>query len=184
MELEEALFSRRSIRAYTPQPVEEAKLRHLIDAAIQAPSAFNEQPWSFTVVRDRPLLTRISAESKAGLLKAPSLDAPLHLQELLADPDFDILYGAPALIVISSIPGPWAVVDCSLAAENLMLAARALGLGTCWIGFAQAWLATPEGHAALEIPTHHVPVAPVIVGYPKAIPADVPRREPEVRWLG
>ena len=74
-----------------------------------------------------------------------------HFQELLSDPKFDIFYHAPVLIVISSTAeSPWAVENCSLAAENLMLAARARGLGTCWIGFAQAWLATPEGKAALE----------------------------------
>jgi len=69
----------------------------------------------------------------------------------LNDPNFDIFYGAPALIVISTVTQiPWAIEDSALAAENLMLAARGMGLGTCWIGFAQAWLGTPEGKAALN----------------------------------
>ena len=107
-----------------------------------------------------------------------------HFQELLSDPKFDIFYHAPVLIVISTVAdSPWAVEDCSLAAENLMLVARALGLGTCWIGFAQAWLRTPEGRAALTMPAGYVPVAPIIVGHPKSLPAPVSRKQPEIRWI-
>jgi nitroreductase len=65
-----------------------------------------------------------------------------------------------------------------------MLTARAAGLGTCWIGFAQAWLGTPEGQMALGLPANYVPVAPIIVGHPKSAPPPVPRREPEIRWVG
>jgi nitroreductase len=108
-----------------------------------------------------------------------------HFRELLGDPKFDIFYAAPALIVISAAAeSPWAVEDCALAAENLMLAARGAGLGTCWIGFAQTWLGTPEGKAALSLPATLVPMAPIIVGYPKAWPAPVPRKAPEIRWIG
>ena len=71
---------------------------------------------------------------------------------MLIGPGFHIFYHAPSLIVISaSQTGPWALEDCSLAAENLMLAAHASGLGTCWIGFAQAWLETAEGKTALQL---------------------------------
>jgi nitroreductase len=87
--------------------------------------------------------------------------------------------------VISSITeSPWAIENCSLAAENLMLAACADGLGTCWIGFAQAWLGTPEGKAVLDLPAIYAPVAPIIVGHPKSAPPPVPRKEPEIRWIG
>ncbi|MGA8615900.1 MAG: nitroreductase, partial [Xanthobacteraceae bacterium] len=58
------------------------------------------------------------------------------------------------------------------------------GLGTCWIGFAQGWLGTAEGKAALGLPTTYLPVAPIIVGRPKAAPPPVARKEPEIRWIG
>ena len=102
----------------------------------------------------------------------------------LRDTGFDIFYGAPALIVISSVvDNQWAIENCALAAQNLMLAACAEGLGTCWIGFAQMWLVTPEGKAVLGVPSVYVPVAPIIVGHPKAPPPPVPRKPPEVRWI-
>ena len=89
------------------------------------------------------------------------------------------------LILISAVAaGPWIVEDCALAAENLMLAAYARDLGRCWIGFAQSFLNTPDGKRALAIPEPWVPVAPIIVGHPKAPVAPVARKEPVVRWVG
>lgn len=185
MDLEQAIRSRRAVRAYKDQGVARSVLRALIEAATQAPSAVNEQPWSFTVVEDRGLLDRISARAKAYALREPPLHLASALRERLASPSFDIFYHAPVLIVISSASrSRWAVENCSLAAENLMLAACAAGLGTCWIGFAQDWLATVEGKTALRLPHTYVPVAPVIVGEPAAPAPAVPRREPRIEWIG
>ncbi len=186
MELLEAIYSRRAIREYTAEPVEEAQLRSLIDAAVQAPSAMNQQPWSFCVVRDQELLARISREAKAHLLRSsPAGLVSHHLEEMLGNEAFHIFYHAPALILISAIKdAAWTQTDCALAAQNLMLAARAAGLGTCWIGFAQDWLNTPEGMSALGLPSTCIPVAPIIVGHPKGAVPPSPRNEPEVLWLG
>lgn len=185
MDLEQVIYFRRSVREFTVQSVDEATLRRLIDAAIQAPSAVNEQPSSFVVVRDKGLLNRISSHAKAHILRSPPASvSSQHFQELLSDPNFDIFYGAPALIVISSATGgPWTVENCALAAESLMLAACSLRLGTCWIGFAQMWLRTADARAALDLPANCLPVAPIIVGHPKAAPPPVPRRDPEIRWF-
>ena len=185
MDLKEAIYTRRAVREFTDEPVDEKTLRQLVDAAVQAPSAVNQQPWSFCVVRDKALLARISGEAKAHMLRTSPAALSHHFQELLSDAKFDIFYHAPALIVISSVAeSPWAVENCSLAAGSLMLTARAAGLGTCWIGFAQTWLGTPEGKAALSLPASNVPIAPIIVGHPKSAPPPVPRKEPEIRWIG
>jgi nitroreductase len=185
MDLREAIYTRRAVRDFTTEPVDEKTLRELIDAAIQAPSAVNQQPWSFCVVRDQALLARISSEAKAHMLRTSPAALLPHFHERLNNPNFQIFYHAPALVLISSVAeSPWTIENCSLAAENLMLAARAAGLGTCWIGFAQAWLGTPEGKAALKLPEKYVPIAPIIVGHPKSAPPPVPRKEPEIRWIG
>ena len=185
MDLKDAIYGRRAVREYVPEPVNESVLKSLIDAAAQAPSAVNRQPWSFAIVRDQGLLDRISRKSKAYMLAtlpAGSLD---HFRDLLGDPNFQIFYHAPVLILISTIAADdWNVEDCSLAAENLMLAAHAAGLGSCWIGFAQKWLQTPAGKAALALPASHVPVAPIIVGHPKSPAPAVARKTPDIRWIG
>ena len=80
------------------------------------------------------------------LAALPASPHPEHFQSLLDDPSFQIFYHAPVLILISATAeGAWIVEDYALAAENLMLSAYAAGLGSCWIGFAQSFLSTPEG---------------------------------------
>ena len=106
MDLIEAIYSRRAVREFTAEPVDEKTLRQLIDAAIQAPSAVNEQPWLFSVVLDKALLVRISDQAKAHMVKttpAGLLSHSRHFQGILNDPKFDIFYHAPALIVISAV---------------------------------------------------------------------------------
>jgi nitroreductase len=186
MNIDEAISGRRSTRAYTAKAVEDDTIRRLIGAAVLAPSAVNAQPWTFVVVRDQVLLDRISADAKAHMLATmPPGPHSDHLRGILNDADFHIFYHAPVLVLIAArSQGPWIVEDCALAAENLMLAAHVEGLGTCWIGFAQSFLGTPEGKSALSLPAGVVPIAPIIVGYPKSTPPPVPRNAPEIRWIG
>ena len=186
MDLKEAIYTRRSVREFTAEPVSESIIRGLIDAAIQAPSAVNQQPCSFCVVRDKDVLATISREAKAHMVRTTPVGLMSHhFSEILNDANFHIFYHAPVLILISTVTEmPWAVEDCALAAENLMLAARAAQLGTCWIGFAQSWLGTPEGKALVKLPTAYKAVAPIIVGHPKSAPPPVPRKEPEIRFVG
>ena len=186
MDINEAIAGRRAVREYTAQTVDEPTIRHLIDAAVHAPSAMNEQPWTFTIVRDQSVLDRISRGAKSHMLATMSPGPHSgHFKSLLADSRFHIFYHAPVLILISAIAqGPWIVEDCALAAENLMLSAYAAGLGACWIGFAQSFLNSPEGRNMLGLPAACVSIAPIIVGRPKSAPPPVPRSEPKIRWVG
>jgi nitroreductase len=186
MDINAAISGRRSARDFTAQVVDDDVIRRLIDAAVLAPSASNGQPWTFTVVRDQALLDRISAAAKSHLLAAlPAGPEHDRRRASLTDDSFQLFYHAPALIVISgSSRRPWVAEDCALAAQNLMLAAYSFGLGTCWIGLSQSYLNTADGKNALAIPEAWVPVAPIIVGYPKAVIAPTTRNEPEIRWVG
>ena len=105
---------------------------------MHAPNAVNQQRRTFTVVRDQNLLGSVSRGAKKHMLASiagePQAD---HLRAHRSDPDFHVFYHAPVLILISAASqGAPIVEDCALAAENLMLAAYAAGLGTCRIGFA------------------------------------------------
>lgn len=186
MDLSAAISGRRAVREYTDQAVDDRTIDHLIAAAVQAPNAVNRQPWVFTVVRDQALLDKISDGAKPHMLA--TLAGSTHADRFhttLSDPDFQIFYHAPVLILISgTTQDDWIVEDCTLAAGNLMLAAHAAGLGTCWIGLAQSFLNTAEGKSLLGLPADCMPVAPIIVGHPKAAPPKVPRNPPTVRWVG
>ncbi len=182
----EVIRARRSVRHYTPEPVPAATLSRLVDAAIRAPSATNEQPWEFSIVRDRALLARLSRRPKAHLLAdGQARRLPGTLATLLRDENYDIFHGAPALVVIAGArASPWVTEECALAAGHLMLAATALGLGTCWIGLAQAYLEMPEGKHEIGLPVQSVPVAPLVVGYPVAMTPETAREPPSIRWVG
>lgn len=190
MELMDAIYHRRAIREFTDEAIGRDTIEKLIEAAIQAPSAMNLQPWAFVVVRDRAALARMSRQAKAHLLKTIAKGSPLdRFRESLADPGFDIFYGAPALVAICARPVDGEPVvhetgDCGLAAQNLMLAAHGMGLGTCWIGLSQPWLDTPDGKAELGIPGTYTVVAPLILGQPKSFPPSHGRKKAEVFWRG
>jgi nitroreductase len=185
MDLREAIVGRRSVREYTTRAPDEATIRRLLDAAVRAPSAVNQQPWTFTIVRNRGLLDQVSRAAKSHMLANSPADVHSdHFKTILGDPAFQIFHHAPVLILISAIAQDrWIIEDCAMAAENLMLAAYGVGLGTCWIGFAQDYLNTPDGKSVLGLPSAWVSVAPIIVGYPKAPPPPVPRKEASVRWV-
>ncbi|GMV30077.1 MAG: NAD(P)H nitroreductase [Rhodanobacteraceae bacterium] len=182
----DAIGQRRAVREYSAQPVDDETLRTLLHAAVRAPTAMHREPWQFVVLRDRDTRAVVTARAKA-LLDASADQrhdpALAHLYAAFTAPGFDIFYGAPALIVIgSSERGEFVAADCWLAAENLMLAATSLGLGSCVIGLAVGALNDPQIRRAVGIPDDFVAIAPIIVGYPAAgTPAmATPRREPVV----
>jgi nitroreductase len=186
MEAMEAIYGRRATRSFTAEPVARSLIEKAIDAAVHAPSAMNAQPWAFAVVTGRARLSDYGGRAKAHLLAAMASQSPLaKYRDELADPAFEIFYGAPALVVICARPaGLYAAEDCCLAAENLMLAAHALGLGTCWIGFARDWLVLAETKRELGIPAAYTPVAPLILGHPRERPEPKSRHAPEIIWVG
>ncbi len=92
-----------------------------------------------------------------------------------------LFYDAGTLVTICAKPmSPWSAFDCCLAAQNLMLAACEMGLGTCPIGFAKPWLDLPEVKRELGIPDDYVPVFPVIIGVPQGDTPAHPRNDPEI----
>lgn len=183
-DLNQAIAGRRAVREFTAEAVDEQTINRVIGAATRAPSAMNAQSWTSTVVRNQDLYTRTSDAAKAHMLATIPADEPPHLSPHINDPHYQIFYHAPALMLISaSTEGLWNIENCVLAAQNLMLATVMAGLGSCWIGFAQSYLRTPEGKVALGLPSAWAPVAPIILGHPKAMPPAVPRKPPEILWI-
>jgi nitroreductase len=182
MDVMEAIYNRRSVRAYTDQPVDKATVEVLIKAATHAPSAMNEQPWAFAVIQDPKRLTSWSDLIKAYLLKRLKSESPLAKgRDMLSEPNYHVFYRARTLIIICTRPGVYnGEEDCCLAAQNLMLAACAMGLGTCPIGFARPWSNQARIKRSLSIPDDYVAVFPVVVGYPSGESQPVPRRAPEI----
>ncbi|MHB1000219.1 MAG: nitroreductase family protein [Armatimonadota bacterium] len=179
MELIDVINARRSVRNYKPDNIDRDIIMQLINAAIQAPTGMNTQPWAFGVIQEADKLNDYSDCIKKFLLdsldKLPWLAA---YQEIFADPEYNVFYNAPCLIIIyAKSISPIAQIDCTLAAENLMLAACDKGLGSCWIEFANDFLNLPEIKDELGVPEDIKVIAPIIVGYPSG-PVSAPEKNP------
>lgn len=187
MNLMDAIYTRRSTRGFTTDPVSRATVEQLMEAAVQAPSGMNAQPWAFGIVQDAGKLKDFSDRTKAYLL-ANMQTFPVfeRYREWLANPDFQIFHNAPVLIIIFAKPGgPTADYDCAMAAQNLMLAAHDRGLGTCWIGFFGLLLGQPDVLKELHVPEGYRPIAPIVVGHPAQPVPPVEKAGPEVVfWEG
>lgn len=186
MDILDAIRRRRAVREYKIDAVPKTVLRALIEAATWAPSAMNAQPWRFIVITDRALLDRISENGKRWWLDhQPGLSGDAaHLRSVLDDPSLDIFHHAPALIAIATPElTKWNREGCALAAQNIMLAALAHGLGSCWIGLAEGFLNSPGGRELLKLPPAEHVVAPIIIGYPRQMPEPIARQAPHIVWI-
>lgn len=161
MDITEAMVSRRSIRKYTTEPVSDEDIEALLDAAMHAPSAVNEQPWHFVVVKDREALTAIPQISPT----APMVKyAPVAIV-VCADKDLEKFHGL------------W-VQDCSAATENMLLAATARGLGAAWTAVYPFEDRVEGIKNLLNLPVNVIPLCVVPVGHPAETPVPVDRFNP------
>jgi nitroreductase len=145
------IFERTSVRNFTEQTVEREKVTRLMQAAMQAPSAGNQQPWEFVVVDDRATLDALSEASPyAGPLKR----APLGIIVLERTSDLRFPEDIPS--------------DLSAATENILLEAVHLGLGACWLGTAPITERMEHAAAVLDLPGEVRPYAMIALGYPQS----------------
>jgi nitroreductase len=180
----EAVAGRRSVRSYAARSLDASTVRALLEAAVRAPTAVHEEPWAFVIVQDRDALKRLSDRAKPLFLEEAhraGLDHGGHGPDMFMRPDLNIFYDAGTLVIIGTEKtGPFVAADCWLAAENLMLAAYSIGLGTCVIGSALAALNQPQVKSELGIPPPFSAIAPVVVGVPAGASAPTTRKEPRV----
>lgn len=143
------IFIRRSIRKFTDQPVEAEKIDKLLRAAMQAPSAANQQAWEFIVIQDKESLEKVATTSPYAKPAAGSAVTFV----LLADESK------------MKVPTGWQQ-DMGAAAENMLLEAVHLGLGGVWFGVATAEAVVENVSNLFQLPKNIRPFALISVGYP------------------
>ena len=180
----ETILARRSVRSYAPEPLDRNTIQSLLEAAVRAPTAMHEEPWAFVVVQDHALLQRLSDLAKPIFVEEVrhrNTHGSNHSFDHFTRPDFNVFHGADTLIVICAKPSSqFVAADCWLAAENLMLAATAVGLGSCVIGSAVAALNIHKVKAELGIPDDYSAIAPIVVGIPNGETKATSRKEPKI----
>ncbi len=149
MDAIQAILSRRSVRTYTGEPVPEHLIKELLEAAMSAPSAGNEQPWHFIVIKDRQILDDIPKYHPYSQMLQETLVAILVCGDLK----------------LEQWKGFW-VQDCSAATQNILIAAQANGLGAVWLGVYPVEDRVRGIRKLLNLPEHVVPLCVIPIGYP------------------
>ncbi|MCL5774497.1 MAG: nitroreductase family protein [Firmicutes bacterium] len=145
----DAILTRRSIRKYTSQPVSEDAVNELLEAAMSAPSAGNQQPWHFIVINDRGVLDEVPTVHPYSQMMKEASVAILVCADLNLDKH----------------KGYW-VQDCSAATENILIAAQTKGLGAVWLGIYPREDRVNGIKKLLNIPENVIPLSLIPVGYP------------------
>jgi nitroreductase len=162
MEAINAIFTRRSIRKYTLEPISKEVIDILLKAAMSAPSAGNEQPWHFVVISDRQILDEVP---KFHEYSSMLIDAPIAIA-VCGD-----------LLLQKYKPQFW-VQDCSAATENMLIAANGMGLGAVWLGIYPIANRVERMSKLLRLPENIITLCLVAIGHPAESKPPAERYDP------
>lgn len=179
-EISKVIKTRRSIRSYEAKQINTEELKTILEAGVFAPSSMNTQPWFFSVLQNPGLIAKVNdwIIEEAAFVK----DNP-KAREIAATRNAALFRRAPTVIVVSGdLANPLAMENCSCAAQNMMLAAAGIGLGSCWItyvGFLSRRQVNLEKYRTeLHIPLGFAPLFGLTIGYPAGSPEPAqPRRK-------
>ncbi len=168
---------RRSIRKFKSNQIKPDELDKIIEAAIHAPTARNDQPWHFTIIQNKKLMDHINVEAKKVMAGSP-LD---WVSSLGRNERLNIFYNAPTVIIVSGRKDAVSpLVDCSAAIQNMLIAAESLEIGSCWIGFAKYYFQKADNVDKLSIPEGYEPYYGVSLGYKASYNNQAPERNKKV----
>ncbi len=175
-EVIKTIMSRRSVRKYLDKPVEHEKLALIAKCGINAPNGMNQQPWAVRVVENQDFIK--------GTTEIFKKENP---EQAKRDANFKNMYrNAPNIIVVATPKGR-GLVDAGLMGENMMLAAKSLGLGTCCLGgpvrFLQSSDACKPYLAKLNLPEGYEICYILAVGYPDEAPEAKQRDESKIEFI-
>ena len=173
----QAIMARRSIRKYLDKPVEHEKLAFLAECGINAPSGSNRQPWVLCIVENQKLLAEVNKVFKT-----------INAKQIARDKSFKNMFrNAPNIILVCTPEKGGGEVDAGMLAQNIMLAAQSIGLGTCCLGgivrFIQTDPKTEFFREALGIPIDYKINFILAVGYPDETPEAKPRDSSKILFI-
>jgi nitroreductase len=171
--------NRRSHRGYKPDKLEDEDVKAILEAAVYAPSAMNQQKWHFTVVQNPDVLKKMMDVVRENIAAS---DGPF--KDRADDPDFNVYYRAPVVVICTiAEDAGWPEIDIGAAAENMCLAAESLGIGSIMLGMGAFALQGDSGTALakeLGIPGNHRHAISVSLGYKTNPDAPAPPRNMDV----
>ena len=169
------IMDRRSVRAYQTEQIKQEQLDTILQCAINAPSALNKQSWEVRVIQNADLLARIN-QSFVDKAKGKELQGSASRAQ---EPGFSVYHGSPTLIIVAKDKSnAYSPVDCGLLAQNILLSAESMNIGTCVVGNMASILNDSDSKHFLEeikMPETHEVVFGIAIGYKAETPDAKPR---------
>lgn len=176
-----AIKERRAVRTYKDKPIEKEKIKEIIECGLWAPSARNLQTWKFIVVTDKNLIKEMGARIQNKVIDNPRYS---FVKERAKTKEDAIFYSAPmAVFILGNKDNKWSIIDCSLAAENMMIAAKSLGIASCPIGMARYIKDEKDIVKKLNFPESYELVLTIAFGYADENPVAKERKKDAVNWV-
>lgn len=176
----ENIMARRSVRAYKEQAVPRELMEQVVECGINAPNAMNAQQWEVRVVESKAWIDKATEAYKQSVKGTPA-------EKMVTEPSFKNMFrNAPAVIFIGHKPSKYTPVDCGLMAENMMLAAQSLGLGTVCMASPVMFLTQPAGAeflSSLSFSEGYEPLICIGIGYADEAPAAKPRNKEVIKYI-
>jgi nitroreductase len=184
--------SRRSIKSFQPEQIKDTELEAILEAGTYAPSASNQQSWHFTVVQNQRLINQLSEAIKKiyammpiSFIQQMGNEKKAHfLQQIGNNEKVHLFHHAPTIVVISGNKTEmYTTENCSLAAGNMMNAAKSLDVGSCWVsGLPQLIDADPDNQfiKELNLPEGYKPVCVILLGYKAGVDTKAAERKENV----
>ena len=176
-----AIKERRATRTYKDKPIEKEKIKEIVECGLLAPSARNLQTWKFIVVTNRDLIKEMGKKIQNKVIDNPRYP---FVKERAKTKEDAIFYSAPLVIfILGDKDNKWSIIDCSLAAENMMIAAKSLGIASCPIGLARCIKDERAILKKLNFPKSYELILTIAFGYPNENPIAKERNKNAVNWV-
>jgi nitroreductase len=175
--------NRRSIRKFKSEQIRDSELQEILECALLAPNARNQQKWHFTVIQNKAVLNKM-----INILKENMMNSGIEfLAERAKDPDFNPFGNAPTVILITADKtARFVEIDCAAAAENILIAAEALGSGSHIMTSTELLFTSEKGKKLkreLGVPEGYEHICAIALGYKDENPPAKPRRKDVVNYI-
>ncbi len=175
--------NRRSIRQYKAEQIGDAEIQAIMEAAIHAPSAMNQQKWHFTVIQNPATLAKMAEGVRQSMLKS----GVEFLAERAKSTDFNVFYNAPTVVLVTADEkAHFTEFDCGAAAENIAVAAESLNIGSCVIGLSSFLFESDEASEIkkeLGIPEGYKFIITIALGSKDANPPVPPKNKDVINYI-
>jgi nitroreductase len=176
----ETIMNRRSVRSYKTEQIKQEELDKILECGINAPSARNLQPWAIRVIQSEDIINKLNTDF-INFTQESSTSASANTSER------HVLFGAPTFILIAGdTNNAYAENDCGMLAQNILLAAESMDIGTCVLGGIVRFINGPKGidfRAKLDLPNNYQLFIGIVMGYKNEYPSAKPREKTKIKII-